>query len=91
MKYIDMITTELFSDDELTNDIHKDRAATLNKTSVSDIKHLHKQINDLTKTTFKGFSTVLHAIEEITQKSKEILIEKYQEKSVAEEFGRSLM
>ena len=42
MKYIDLITEELFSDCELTNDIYKDLAAHYNKKSIGDIKELSK-------------------------------------------------
>jgi len=54
-----LITQELFSDDELTESLRKDRAAFYNKESFKEMDKLTKKVKMLKRTCVAGFTTML--------------------------------
>jgi hypothetical protein len=53
-KYKELILQELFSDDELTASIRRDRAAFYNKKSFAEMDVLTQKVNLLKKTSLNG-------------------------------------
>ena len=89
-QYEDLIHEELFSDDELTTDLRKNRAHIENLKSHKNMKMLMKKVKHLKKTCVKGMSTVLQTIENIDQQSKQIVFKNLDENVINAPLTKSL-